>query len=73
METKIIPFKKSFGESILRNHIGPNNKPPITVYLKDIHKHGNYHVYRTLCENKVKTYRNKTFNQMSGILTRMGY
>ena len=69
----IIPFKNSFGSSLLRNHIGPNNNPPLSLYVKEFHKHGYYPVYRTVCKDKIKVYRNKTLNQVAGILKRLGY
>jgi len=69
----IIPFKNSFGNAIVTNHTGPNKKQPISVYLKMYHKHGYYPVYRTICNDKIKVYRNKTLNQMQGILKRLGY
>ena len=69
----IIPIHDAFGNPIVRNHVGPNEKSPISLYVKWFHKGGCFPVYRTVCKDKVKIYRNKTFNQMSGILKRLGY
>ena len=72
-KTMIIPLRESYGDAIVMGHIGPNNKPPISVYRKDVHANGYYPVYRVVYIDRVKTYYNKTHNQIIGILKRMGY
>jgi len=69
----IIPFKKAFGEPIITKHIGPNNKLPIAVYRKTVHKNGFYPVYRIVRGGKIKIYKNKSFKELIGILKKMGY
>ena len=68
----IIPFKNSLGEIILHKHLGPKGKTPLSLFVKHFHKNGCYPVYRTLCNDKIKVYRNKTFNQTIGIISRLG-
>ena len=68
----IVQFKNSFGNSLLRNHLNKSGVK-ISLYCQNFHTNGCYPVYRIIFENRIKTYHNKTLNQIVGILKRMGY